>query len=567
MEESHDGSSSRSKDVKKQQHQVRPSVKSAGAKLMKAMKKMRGRGDETPPKTRILNPRLRRQMATKMESTLVSDSDDDHDYDDDDDDKKNYCYDDVDAHLGDGFAFGLVHGGGSARQQQVVMEGVSVEKALAKLKAAKSLKGGGKEIAGCGGGGGFSSRRRRATPKGGCCGRIDESGKKKKRASFEQVESVSSEDFLTAAMMRDDGGQEGNSLGVPREVTLKRAKARLETLSVQWPSKGAAGQQGLNCSLEEAKVRKPALRGTKNQGSFDNSSLSKMNGRIFLPPGRLVDGDIEHGSLILEESGAQLEKVKASRLNLQKQTSSKLQRKPVACSSSDQTGKVHPTTSETQATQSSIRDVMTETVDSLDGAADLTPDELFETTTSSLDSWIPPAKKMRKVQHIQVQHIEEVIAPGARLSSDVKWIPPVSPYGLIQEQLYQDPWKVLVACMLLNKTGGRQMHKVIWDLFELCPHPEACLTTETEKIGTIIRSLGLQNKRAKMLQRFSEEYAHGDWTNVSQLHGIGEYARDAYAIFCEGRWREVQPNDYMLKKYWQWLCETQGLGYGFSSDV
>jgi methyl-CpG-binding domain protein 4 len=66
------------------------------------------------------------------------------------------------------------------------------------------------------------------------------------------------------------------------------------------------------------------------------------------------------------------------------------------------------------------------------------------------------------------------------------------------------------------------MHKVIWDLFELCPHPEACLTTETEKIGTIIRSLGLQNKRAKMLQRFSEEYAHGDWNNVSQLHGIGE---------------------------------------------
>ncbi len=338
MEDSHDGSSSRSKNVKNQEHRVRPSVESAGAKLIKAMKKMRGRGDETPPKTRILNPRLRRQMATKMESALVGDSDDDDDYDDDDDDdderKKNYCYDDVDAHLGDGFAFGLVHDGGSAKQQQVVMEGVSVEKALAKLKAAKSLKGGGKEVAGCGGGGGFSSRRRRATPKGGCCGRIGKSGKKNKRASFEQDESVSSEDFLSAAMMRDDGGQEGNSSDVPREVTLERAKARLETLSAKWPSKGAAGQQGLNSSLEKPKVRKPALRGTKNQGSIDDCSLSKKNGRIFLPPGRLVDGDVECGSLILEESGAQLETVKASRLNLQKQTSSKLQRKPVACSSS-----------------------------------------------------------------------------------------------------------------------------------------------------------------------------------------------------------------------------------------
>jgi hypothetical protein len=331
MEESYDSSSSRSKDMKKQQHQVRPSVESAGAKLIKAMKKMRGRGDETPPKTQILNPRLRRHLATKMESPLVGDSDDDHDYDEK---KKNYRYDDVGAHLGDGFAFGLVHGGGSAKQQQVVMEGVSVEKALAKLKAAKSLKGGGKEVAGCGGGGGFSSRRRRATPKGGCCGRIDESGKKKKRASFEQVESVSSEDFLSATMMRDDGGQEGNSSGVPREVTLERAKTRLETLSAKWPSKGAAGQLGLNSSLDKAKVRMLALQGTKNQGDIDNSSLSKKNGRIFLPPGRLVDGDIEYGSLILEEIGAQLETVKASRLNLQKQTSSKLQRKPAACSSS-----------------------------------------------------------------------------------------------------------------------------------------------------------------------------------------------------------------------------------------
>jgi hypothetical protein len=134
----------------------------------------------------------------------------------------------------------------------------------------------------------------------------------------------------------------------------------------------------------------------------------------------------------------------------------------------DRTGKVHPTTSETQATQSSIRDVITETVDSQVGAADLTPDELFETSTSSLDSWIPPAKKMRKVQHIQVQHIEEVIAPGARLSSDVKWIPPVSPYGLIQEQLYRDPWKVLVACMLLNKTGGRQVCTTTLELHLWC---------------------------------------------------------------------------------------------------
>ena len=37
------------------------------------------------------------------------------------------------------------------------------------------------------------------------------------------------------------------------------------------------------------------------------------------------------------------------------------------------------------------------------------------------------------------------------------WHPPASPYGLIEEYLYHDPWKLLVACMLLNVTSGLQV--------------------------------------------------------------------------------------------------------------
>jgi hypothetical protein len=34
------------------------------------------------------------------------------------------------------------------------------------------------------------------------------------------------------------------------------------------------------------------------------------------------------------------------------------------------------------------------------------------------------------------------------------WVPPQSPFSLIEEQLHDNPWKLLVACMLLNKTTG-----------------------------------------------------------------------------------------------------------------
>lgn len=36
-----------------------------------------------------------------------------------------------------------------------------------------------------------------------------------------------------------------------------------------------------------------------------------------------------------------------------------------------------------------------------------------------------------------------------------KWTPPRSPFNLIQETLFHDPWKLLVATIFLNKTSGK----------------------------------------------------------------------------------------------------------------
>lgn len=157
-------------------------------------------------------------------------------------------------------------------------------------------------------------------------------------------------------------------------------------------------------------------------------------------------------------------------------------------------------------------------------------------------------------------------ALGQRDIANKTWVPPISVYTLIQEELYRDPWKVLVACMLLNKTCGTQMRKIIWDLFALCPTPKAAIAVKTEKIEEVIRPLGLQNKRARMIQKFSKDYLGKEWVNVGELHGIGKYATDAYAIFCEGRWREVKPEDHKLVDYWRYLCATDGLGYAFKDD-
>ncbi|KAF7807617.1 methyl-CpG-binding domain protein 4-like protein [Senna tora] len=59
-----------------------------------------------------------------------------------------------------------------------------------------------------------------------------------------------------------------------------------------------------------------------------------------------------------------------------------------------------------------------------------------------------------------------------------------------------------------------------------------------------------------MLQRFSREYLDQRWTHVTQLHGVGKYAADAYAIFCTGKWDRVRPTDHMLNYYWEFLCSS-----------
>ena len=50
----------------------------------------------------------------------------------------------------------------------------------------------------------------------------------------------------------------------------------------------------------------------------------------------------------------------------------------------------------------------------------------------------PPAKQKKTPRHLDYPD----------------FVPPSSPYGLVQEKLYQDPWKLLIATIFLNRTNG-----------------------------------------------------------------------------------------------------------------
>jgi methyl-CpG-binding domain protein 4 len=131
---------------------------------------------------------------------------------------------------------------------------------------------------------------------------------------------------------------------------------------------------------------------------------------------------------------------------------------------------------------------------------------------------------------------------------------------MLQEDLWPDSWKILVACILHNQTSRKQVDKVYQDLFYNYPDASSMANADQNFLAHMLKPLGLYNRRSKSLIRFSREYSTTDWKKPSDLHACGKYADDCYKVFCTGQWKEVVPNDHALNMYHSWLLEKYELG-------
>mgnify|MGYP001172270513 CR=1 FL=1 len=136
------------------------------------------------------------------------------------------------------------------------------------------------------------------------------------------------------------------------------------------------------------------------------------------------------------------------------------------------------------------------------------------------------------------------------------WKPPKSPYDLIQEHLWDDEWKVLVACIFCNLTKRKTAEPLIWKFFEMYPEPSVARDACEKSLQRFLKPLGLSQKRAKTLIRMSREFLDKNWKEPIDLYGIGKYGNDAWKIFCTERWKDVKPKDHALTWYHDWLMEN-----------
>jgi methyl-CpG-binding domain protein 4 len=134
------------------------------------------------------------------------------------------------------------------------------------------------------------------------------------------------------------------------------------------------------------------------------------------------------------------------------------------------------------------------------------------------------------------------------------WKPPKSPYNLIQEKLWHDPWRLFVACIFCNLTRRVDAEPYIWKFFKRYPGPKSASKADPAEIQKMIQPLGLSERRSKALVKMSDGYLKKSWRDDPDvLYGIGKYGSDAYRIFCLGEWKDVSPKDGALVNYHNFL--------------
>ena len=130
---------------------------------------------------------------------------------------------------------------------------------------------------------------------------------------------------------------------------------------------------------------------------------------------------------------------------------------------------------------------------------------------------------------------------------------PLSPYNLLQEVYIDDPWKIMMSCIMLNLTNRRQVDTVREELFRRWPDPISMSTADPNELGLLIQPLGLYKKRAASMRRFSDEWINKPSMKggIKDLHGIGQYGSDSWDIFVMGE-LPVSVKDHVLTRYVEW---------------
>ncbi|KAI5853906.1 DNA glycosylase [Tricharina praecox] len=184
-------------------------------------------------------------------------------------------------------------------------------------------------------------------------------------------------------------------------------------------------------------------------------------------------------------------------------------------------------------------------------------------------------------------------------------------FGLVQEELRDNPFHLLISTTFLNRTKGSVARPLLDKFLSLYPTPEILSTAPQADLETLLQPIGLYRVRAERLIKMATEwlvnppgaaekvlynYPAKDtppfpipgreprgvemkmkW-EIAHLPGVGAYALDSWRIFCrdalrggvkggDEEWRSVVPKDKELRAYCRWMWAKDGVVWEEEGDA
>lgn len=140
-----------------------------------------------------------------------------------------------------------------------------------------------------------------------------------------------------------------------------------------------------------------------------------------------------------------------------------------------------------------------------------------------------------------------------------------SPYNLMQERYRDNPWALLVGCILFNMVRGSKAQPVHEEFLKLWPNPyvvgadfiDPCTCVPMGlAMRTMFKPLGFQNRRTDRIIKMTLDFLElrpdlNPSVPIKKLSGCGKYASDSFEIFVRGKLVD-DVLDKELKKYVEW---------------
>lgn len=166
----------------------------------------------------------------------------------------------------------------------------------------------------------------------------------------------------------------------------------------------------------------------------------------------------------------------------------------------------------------------------------------------SLGAKADPSKRKRAARNPNLSSDEEVttVPEAVRVHGLARQ---VNFYGLIQELVTPNVFRLLVATCLLNQTKGRAAMPVFWELLRRWPDEHSLAQADVVELTSLLQPIGLHNIRARRLIHMAQRMVEVPYdesnsfksrdrtapdTPIGIYPGVGRYAIDSWRIFVAG---------------------------------